>query len=217
MTSLPKLIIFDCDGVIVDSVMAHCEVLSANFAKYGLTLEPIEVRDQLGAGKMSGIGDAAKQMGAQLPDHWLDEIYQEIFDRLRQGVNLIPHVREVVQLLHKTNIPICVASNGSREKMEIMLGSSGILDFFKDAVFSAHTIGAWKPEPQLFLHAANTMNVVAENCIVIEDSATGAMAAKRAGMPCLGYAADTPPEELTELGAEIFTDMRQLPKMLGFS
>ncbi|MEO9460655.1 MAG: HAD family phosphatase [Lentilitoribacter sp.] len=215
MMKTPKLVIFDCDGVLVDSVMAHSEVMSENFARYGLHMSPIEVRDVLGAGKMSEIGEAAKKLGAHLPEHWLDEIYTEIFDRLRQGVELIPHIKDVVGKVVTANIPICVASNGSVEKMKIMLGSRGILDYFNDAVFSAHDVKSWKPEPGLFLHAMDIMNVNATDCIVIEDSPTGADAAKRAGIGCLGYAAETNPSELSAFGAHIFDDMRDVPKLIG--
>ncbi len=215
MIKTPKLVIFDCDGVLVDSVLAHSEVMSENFARYGLHMSPIEVRDVLGAGKMSEIGEAAKKLGAQLPEHWLDEIYTEIFDRLREGVALIPHIKDVVGKVVTANIPICVASNGSVEKMKIMLGSSGILEFFDGAIFSAHDVKSWKPEPGLFLHAVDKMNVHATDCIVIEDSPTGADAAKRAGIACLGFAAETNPSELTAFGAHAFDDMRDVPKLIG--
>lgn len=214
---LPKLVIFDCDGVLVDSVMAHSEVMSDNFARYDLHMSPVEVRDVLGAGKMSEIGEAAKKLGAKLPDHWLDEIYTEIFDRLRKGVELIPDVKDVVERVADAGIPICVASNGSVEKMQIMLGSSGLLNMFDDAIFSAHDVKSWKPEPGLFFHALNTMNVQPNNCVVIEDSPTGADAAQRAGIKCLGYAADTNPSDLVEFNAHIFYGMRDVPNLIGLS
>jgi HAD superfamily hydrolase (TIGR01509 family) len=217
MINRPKLVIFDCDGVLVDSVMAHSEVMSENFARYGLHMTPIEVRDVLGAGKMSEIGEAAKKLGAQLPEHWLDEIYHEIFDRLRQGVELIPHIKDVVLKVAAANIKICVASNGSVEKMKIMLGSSGLLDQFGEAIFSAHDVKSWKPEPGLFFHAMKVMQVDPSDCIVIEDSPTGADAAQRAGIGCLGYAADTNPAELTAFGAKTFQDMRDVPELLGIN
>lgn len=217
MMELPKLVIFDCDGVLVDSVMAHSEVMSDNFARYDLHMSPVEVRDVLGAGKMSEIGESAKKLGAKLPDHWLDEIYTEIFDRLRQGVELIPYVKDVVERVTDAGIPICVASNGSVEKMKIMLGSSGLLDMFDDAIFSAHDVKSWKPEPGLFLHALKTMNVNPNECVVIEDSPTGADAAQRAGIKCLGYAAETNPSDLTAFDAHIFHDMRHVPDLIGIT
>lgn len=215
MKKTPKLFIFDCDGVLVDSVMAHCDVLSTNFAKYGLDITPIDCRDKLGAGKMSEIGVAAQKLGASLPENWLDEIYHEIFTRLKQGVSLIDGIEDALKAIKATQIKMCVASNGSRKKMEIMLGASGILDHFDAYIYSAHDVGIWKPEPELFLHAAEQMNEAASDCIVIEDSPTGAQAAKRANMKCLGYAADTNAIELTSHGAIVFSSMHQIPQLLG--
>lgn len=214
-TVIPKLVIFDCDGVVVDSVRAHSDVMSANFAKYGLDLTPDECTTKLGAGKMAFIGEAAKKLGADLPDHWLDEIYAEIYARLEQGVDLIDGVEDVVQQLKARNIPFCLASNGSKAKMEIMLRPSGMLDYFQDNVFSAHNIGHWKPEPDLFFHAANTMGVTYKDCVIVEDSQTGVLGAQRAGIKCFGYAADTDPEELSAHDAIIFNSMSELPSLLG--
>lgn len=215
MKKTPKLIIFDCDGVLVDSVMAHCDVLSANFAKYGLEISPIDCRDKLGAGKMSEIGKAAQELGASLPENWLDEIYHEIFSRLKQGVPLIKGIENVLKSIKAKQIKICVASNGSCKKMEIMLGASGILDHFEGHIFSAHVVGVWKPDPGLFLHAATQMHEDPSDCIVIEDSPTGALAAKRAQMKCFGYAADTHADELTSHDAIAFTSMHEIPQLLG--
>ena len=214
-TVVPKLVVFDCDGVVVDSVGAHSEVMSANFAKYGLDLTPDECTTKLGAGKMAYIGEAAKKLGADLPDDWLDEIYAEIFARLEQGVSLIEGVEDVVQQLQARKIPFCLASNGSKAKMEIMLRPSGILEYFQNNVFSAHDVGHWKPEPDLFFHAANAIGVAPKDCVIIEDSETGAMGAQRAGIKCFGYAADTDPAELSAHDAIIFKSMSELPSLLG--
>lgn len=206
----PKLVIFDCDGVVVDSVMAHCEVLSASFAKYGLKLTPQQCHDELGSGKMASIGEAAKKKGADLPENWIDEIYHQIFTRLRKGVPLISGIQEVLDHLDASNTPYCLASNGSKEKMSIMLGKSGIFDRFENAIFSAHAINSWKPDPQLFLHAAKRMKVLTQDCLVIEDSVTGVIAAKRAQMLCLGYAPKTDGQNLKAEGAFIFHNLHEL-------
>lgn len=211
----PKLIIFDCDGVLVDSEMAHCEVLSANFARYGLEITPIDCRDKLGAGKMSMIGDAAQKLGASLPDNWLDEIYHEVFSRLKLGVSLIEGIEDVLEDIKSKQIKMCVASNGSRAKMEIMLGESGLLDHFDGHIYSAHEVGIWKPDPGLFLHAAEQLHEEPSDCVVIEDSPTGALAAQLACMKCFGYAADTPAKGLTGHGATAFSSMYEIPKLLG--
>ncbi|PCI04528.1 MAG: haloacid dehalogenase [Hyphomicrobiales bacterium] len=214
LLSQPKLVIFDCDGVIVDSVMAHCEVQAENFAKYGLNITPQEVLS-FGAGKMSSIGDAAERLGARLPDDWVDEIYREIYARLELGVPVIDGVLDVLDRLEHSGVPFCLASNGSEEKMAIMLEKKGVLDRFDGAIFSAHTIGIWKPDPGLFQHAASAMGVLAEDCVVIEDSHTGVLAAKRAQMRCFGYAPDGEGRALENEGAVVFKNMQQLPELLG--
>ena len=211
---IPKLVIFDCDGVIVDSVMAHCEVQAENFAKYGLNISPREVLG-FGAGKMSSIGQAATRLGANLPDNWIDEIYREIYARLELGVPIINGVLDVIDKLEGLGVPFCLASNGSEEKMAIMLGKRGVLARFKGAIFSAHTVGIWKPEPGLFQHAASAMGVLPKDCVVIEDSLTGVLAAKRANMRCFGYAVDDDAGALENEGAIIFNNMQQLPELLG--
>jgi len=210
----PKLVIFDCDGVIVDSVMAHCEVLALSFAKYGLNLTPEQCRDELGSGKMTSIGNAATRLGAQLPHYWIDEIYSQIYTRLEQGVPLIEGVVAVLDHLDSLGIPYCVASNGSEEKMAIMLEGNGVFNRLEDAIFSAHTIGSWKPDPKLFQHAADTMRVSPKDCIVIEDSITGVIAAKRAQMACLAYTPESDGKKLSEQGAVVFRSMKDLPGFL---
>ncbi|MFK5978855.1 MAG: HAD family phosphatase [Rhizobiaceae bacterium] len=212
--SPPKLVIFDCDGVIVDSVMIHCEVQAANFAKYGLNITPKEVLS-FGAGKMSTIGEGATRLGAALPDDWVEEIYREIYARLELGVPTIDGVSEVLDRLEHSGVPFCLASNGSEEKMTIMLEKKGLLKRFEDAIFSAHTIGTWKPDPDLFQHAAKSMNVQPEECVVIEDSRTGVLAAKNAQMRCFGYAPDDDGDLLKNEGAIVFAKMQQLPGLLG--
>lgn len=212
--SIPKLVIFDCDGVIVDSVMAHCEVQAESFAKYGLNITPQEVLG-FGAGKLSTIGDAATRLGAKLPDDWVDEVYREIFARLELGVAIIDGVLDVLDRLEHSCVPYCLASNGSEQKMAIMLEKKGVLKRFEGAIFSAHTIGIWKPEPGLFLHAAKSMKILPQDCVVIEDSHTGVLAAKRAKIKCFGYAPEGDGEALEKEGAIVFNHMQQLPKLLG--
>lgn len=204
------LVIFDCDGVIVDSVMAHFEVISRNLAGHGLNLSPLAARDALGSGSMASVGDAARGLGAALPENWVDVIYPEIFERLGEGVDLIPGIVETLDRLDGLVVPYCVASNGSPEKMRLMLAETGILERFGESVFSAHVHGVWKPEPDLYLFAAETMGFAPERCLVVEDSVTGVTAAKRAGMTCLGYAPHDGAEDLAPAGAQVIRDMRQV-------
>ncbi|MBL4892360.1 MAG: HAD family phosphatase, partial [Rhizobiaceae bacterium] len=187
---------------------------AASFAKYGLNITPQEVLG-FGAGKMSTIAEAATRLGASLPDDWVDEIYRDIYARLELGVPVIDGVLDVLDMLEHSGVSFCLASNGSEEKMAIMLEKQGVLARFEGAVFSAHTVGIWKPEPGLFQHAASAMGVLPKDCVVIEDSLTGVLAAKRANMRCFGYAVDDDAGALENEGAIIFNNMQQLPELLG--
>ncbi|WP_170571500.1 HAD family hydrolase [Ruegeria atlantica] len=207
------LVIFDCDGVLVDSEPLSNQVLVDNLGRYGLNLT---LEDSVGfflGGTMAGVRDKARDLGADLPDGWIDEIYAETYDRLRQGVNLMPGVSELLTTLDAKGIPFCVASNGSPDKMKITLGQNGVWERFSQVVFSAHVLGTAKPDPTLFLTAAERFGALAP--VVIEDSTSGVTAAMRAGMRCLAFVPNGGGEDLAELGAELFTNMAQVPELLG--
>ena len=212
----PKLVIFDCDGVLVDSETVSNKVLVANLARHGLQLEIADCEALFVGGTIKAVMGKAREMGADLPADWVGEIYQEIYAKLRDGVSLVPGIPELLAVLDEARIPFCVASNGSEEKMKITLGQNGLWDrFHPNAMFSAHTLGIAKPDPGMFLAAASHFDVQARDCLVVEDSATGAKAALRAGMRCLGYAADGNGERLTEQGAEVFNAMTLVPELIG--
>lgn len=213
--TLPDLVIFDCDGVLVDSETPSNEVLVANLSRYGLTLTLQECMGLFVGGSMAGVMAKARDMGAELPDHWIDEIYGETYARLREGVNLVPGIPELLQQLDLAGIPSCVASNGSADKMRITLGQNGLWDRFEKRMFSAHSLGISKPDPGLFLAAAQQFGVPPSACVVIEDSANGVTAATRAGMRCLGYAPHDDGKALSALEAEVISDMRMAATLLS--
>ncbi|MCB1489164.1 MAG: HAD family phosphatase [Bauldia sp.] len=212
---IPKLVIFDCDGVLVDTEATHCRMLAKNLARHGLAITPEECMARFVGSRMATIGERAVEMGADLPEDWIDEAYGEIFPELAKGVPVIDGVIDVLDVLDARRIPYCVASNGNEEKMTITLGGNGILDRFGDRVFSAYTVGVWKPDPGLFLAAAARFGVGASECVVVEDSVTGATAAKRAGMRCFGYAPHGNGAGLAAQGATPFAAMAELPGLLG--
>ena len=211
----PDLIIFDCDGVLVDSETITNKVLIANLARYGLDLT-LEDSDRLFVGgTIRGVGEKARDMGADLPENWIDEIYAEIYDTLRAGVEPIAGIATLLDRLEDAGIAYCVASNGSEEKMDITLGQTGLAARFEGRRFSAHSLGVAKPDPGLFLAAAKTMGFAPDQAVVVEDSGTGAMAAKAANMRCLGYAAHDDGARLIAQGAEVFDDMAKVPRLIG--
>ena len=212
----PKLVIFDCDGVLVDSETVSNQALMNNLARYGLSLTLAQTMAHFVGSTMTGVMDKARSLGAELPDHWIEEIYAETYARLGAGVGLVPGVADLLALLDHHGIPACVASNGSEEKMRITLGQNGLWErFHPQAMFSAHSLGVAKPEPGLFLAAASHFGVQARHCLVIEDSPTGAQAAARAGMRCLGFAPHGGEEALAAEGAEVFAKMDAVPALTG--
>ncbi|MCG7521071.1 HAD family phosphatase [Ruegeria sp. Ofav3-42] len=207
------LVIFDCDGVLVDSEPLSNQVMIESLARYGLPLTMGECMALFVGTTMAKAQEIAQEMGANLPDAWIDEVYRETYARLRDGVPLVPGARELLMHLEAKAIPYCVASNGHIEKMQITLGQNDLWDRFQGAMFSAYTVGVGKPDPTMFLTAARHFG--AKSPVVIEDSASGATAAIRAGMRCLGYAAHDDGAQLAEIGAEVFSDMAEVPALLG--
>lgn len=212
-----KLIIFDCDGVLVDSEPITNKILSQNLTGYGLKISPKECETLFVGGTIRGAGEEASARGANLPENWVDEIYDLIYARLRKGVDPIEGISDVLEHLKYTQTDFCVASNGSEEKMQITLGGTGLVSHFDGNMFSAHTIGIAKPDPGLFLHAANEMGYSRENCIVIEDSKSGMIAARDANMKCFAYCEPNNIEMFKALNAIPFHDMNDLLGLIGIS
>lgn len=213
----PQLIIFDCDGVLVDSERVSNQALVDNLAGHGLELPLERSMELFVGGTMTGVMQKAITLGADLHDGWVDEIYAETYAALKAGVDLMPGVTDLLALLDHEQIPACVASNGSEDKMRITLGQNGLWQrFHPTGMFSAHALGVAKPDPGLFLAAASHFGVQARDCLVVEDSATGAMAAARAGMRCLGFAPEGGGRTLAAEGAEVFSAMSDVPSLIGF-
>lgn len=212
----PKLVIFDCDGVLVDSEPASNQAMVDNLARYGLKMTLEQSMAHFVGGTMAGVMEKARSLGADLPAGWINEIYAETFANLQQGVPLTPGIPALLDRLDANGIPVCVASNGSEEKMRITLGQNGLWErFHPQAMFSANSLGVAKPEPGLFLAAASHFGVQARDCLVIEDSGSGVIAAVRAGMRCLGFAPQGGGWKLAALGAEVFSSMDEVPALLS--
>lgn len=215
---IPKAVLFDCDGVVVDSEEMTFDLLVDEFSTYGLPL-PREViaRDYIG-GTMADVARRARAAGANLPDNWVEAFYARLYAHLAKGTPLIPGILAVLDALDASGIPYAIGSNGSLEKMQVTLGQHpGLADRFRGHIYSGQTLGKPKPAPDLYLHAAQCLAVSPQSCIVIEDSPTGARAARAARMRCFGYAAHTPADRLANEGAIPFTSMAALPHLLGLS
>lgn len=210
-----ELVIFDCDGVLVDSEPITNRVLRDDLASRGLDLPVSRVIELFVGGTMAGVMVEAQSMGADLPEDWLDVIYGKAFVALETQVEIIPSADFVLDALDAASIPYAVGSNGPMRKMEITLGRTGLWNRLMPHVYSAQECPAPKPAPDVYLKAAKIHGVRPENTVVIEDSASGARAAVAAGMPCYGFVRETPAERLKAHCDVLFERMNDLPRLLG--
>jgi len=211
----PKLVIFDCDGVLVDSEPIFNRVLHAYLLSSGARLS-LDKCHSLFVGKCRhDVERYVSDRGLRLTEKWPQDFYVSVLDALRTEVAPIPGAREAVAMISSAGIPLCVASNGLLAKMHVTLERSGLLPWFEGKMYSAYDVGASKPAPDVFLHAAEMNRVAPEHCVVVEDSASGFEAASNAAMTCFAYDpnATLKPENL--FGARRLTDMADLPKLLG--
>lgn len=180
-----KAVIFDCDGTLVDSEVLANEVLVEAVAEYGLVITPAEAVAAFRGRKMAECVSALEQrLGRALPTDFVPQFRERMSaafrDRLRPVDGAVDLVRSIRQ-------PFCVASSGPRDKIELSLSLTGLLPFFKESIFSSYEVGIWKPESGLFLHAAHTMGVEPQSCVVVEDSLPGVQAGIAAGMQVFAF------------------------------
>lgn len=182
------LVIFDCDGTLVDSEPITVGVLVKFVAKYGLELEYKDALEMfVGRDMASIVKYLESQIGHELPEVFSAEFRERQATALRRDLVAIDGAHDLLASMKK---PFCLASNAPQEKIAISLAATRLDAFFtEERTFSAYDISVWKPQPDLFLHAAKEMNVDPERCVVIEDSIAGIDAGIAAGMQVIGYAA----------------------------
>lgn len=213
----PRLVIFDCDGVLVDTESTTNAILSANLARHGLAIAPEECHALFSGGTMQGAGEEARKRGAELPAGWLDDIYEEIFEGLRGGAPVIGGIPDVLDRLDAEGIASAIASNGPPEKMALSLGPSGLHARFEGRIYSRVTHGPPKPDPAMLLAACADAGVSPKDAVMIDDSPAGLLAAARAGVRPIGYANPALPPRLDAATYEIITDMSQLLPRIGLA
>ncbi|AOY98407.1 HAD family hydrolase [Cupriavidus sp. USMAHM13] len=213
-------VIFDCDGVLVDSEPIVNRVLNQMLNELGIGISLEEsTRMFLGRAVREELDTIARLRGAPLPDNWLSTWLARRNAVLEAEVEAIEHVRDAVAAIAATGMPVCVASGADRVKVKLQLGRTGLLELFqqdaREHVFSATEVKRSKPAPDVYLLAAETMGVVPARCAVVEDSPAGATAGVAAGMTVFGYAARNDAVQLRDAGASaIFADMRELPALV---
>lgn len=210
------LVIFDNDGVLVDSEPIANRVLAAYLTELG---HPTSYQDSLDDYKGSAVHRVhdlvRERTGKLLPDDFDSTLHARTFEAFRRELEPVPGVAEVLTVCADAGVPYCLASSGTHARIRVALRKTGLYDFFGEArIFSAEDVGRGKPAPDLFQHAARSMGVVPERCAVVEDSPLGVRAGVAAGMDVHAFAAMTPAEQLT--GAKsVFTRMSELIALLA--
>ena len=215
---IPKAVIFDCDGVVMDSEPISFALLSEQLALHGKPLSHAEMRALFLGGTLRSFWEGARAIGAMLPDDWVAAQYDRMFARLAQGTPLVDGIEAVLDALDAAGLPYAIGSNGPLRKMEIMFAQHpGLWERFGGRIYSSQMLGAPKPAPDVFLHAAGALGVALRDCVVIEDSVAGLRAAKAAGMRGFGFAAEDDGAALAAEGATVFHRMPDLPGLLGLA
>ncbi|AID34163.2 HAD family phosphatase [Mesorhizobium loti] len=217
MMQIPKLVIFDCDGILVDTENLANRRLAEWLAAAGYPTSFEYCRKNFSGRSMASVQkeiEAATEvrLGADFVERW----NAGLPDLFSHGVEAIPYVREFIETVRAAGIPYCVATSARISKMHITLGQTGLLPLFEHAMFSSTMVGRGKPFPDLFLHAAKTMGFAPVDCIVIEDSVAGTQAGIAAGMRVFSYHGDpySDRDGLIEAGGILFDDMRELAGMV---
>lgn len=209
------LVIFDCDGVLVDSEPIANRVLTEQLRTVGLSMPEEEVmRRFVGRTRDGCLTLATELLGRGLPADFAAKWDASLFKALRNEVEAIDGV---VELIRSLSIPFCVASNGTRDRLRLTLESCGLLPLFEGRIFCAADVAHPKPAPDLFLYAAKSMGVPPSGSAVIEDTPTGARAGIAAGMTVFGFAGGTSSTRaaLEAEGAEVFETMAMLATLIG--
>jgi HAD superfamily hydrolase (TIGR01509 family) len=209
------LIIFDNDGVLVDSEPISNRHLAAYLTELGHpTSYEDSLRDYMGSA-MHRIHDLVlERTGQRLPDDFDDVFHARVFAAFERELQPVPGVTEVLEKLAVDGTPYCVASSGSHERIRVGHRTTGLDRWFQDErIFSSQDVGRGKPAPDLFLYAAERMGVAPERCVVVEDSPLGVQAAVAAGMDVYGFTAMTPPARLAG-ASQLFSSMGELADLL---
>ena len=207
-----KCIIFDCDGVLVDSEAISIGTLVEMAKSHGASID-LDYAHQLFLGKslefcFNYISDLAQK---KLPENFEEEFRKRTFEAFQKKLQPIKGIHD---LLAKINVPIAVASNGPADKIRLNLTTTQLIDKFEGNIFSAYDINSWKPNPKLYLHAAKTMGFDVKDCVIIEDSPAGVQAALSGGFDVFGFTNHANFDALQQMNIPLFDDMTKLDLLL---
>jgi HAD superfamily hydrolase (TIGR01509 family) len=212
------LVIFDCDGVLVDSEVISCRAHADVLSRHGYPITSDQVFERfLGRSTRQANIEIETELGRKLPEAYHGDLQDELFRAFEADLEAIRGIRDVLDVINQR---VCVASSGSHQRMRVSLGSTGLYERLAPNIFSASQVKNGKPAPDLFLFAANEMGVPPERCVVIEDSLAGIAGARAAGMTVFGFhggshCREGHAETLHRAGADLlFADMHQLPELV---
>jgi HAD superfamily hydrolase (TIGR01509 family) len=211
-----RLVIFDCDGVLVDSEPISNRVLAESINRLGLAITPEQVESQFKGETLGLIQEVVEAgLGQRVPDGWLEEFDDRRARAFAAELKPVPGAREAVEGAIAAGLDVCVASQARLAKTRLTLGLTELIDLFEpNALFSATMVERPKPAPDLYLHAARARGHAPEACVVIEDSATGVTAALDAGMRVLAYDPGGTDGPLREAGGEPLADMHDAVSLI---
>ena len=214
----PKLVIFDCDGVLVDSEIISCREYAAVLTEHGYQITADQVFSRfLGRSAQDTRAEVEAELGRSLPASFPDRLKDRLGIAFAAELEAISHISAALDALRQ---PCCVASSGSHDKIAGSLRLVGLHQRFVPHIFSAADVARGKPAPDLFWHAAQRMGAAPADCVVIEDSVSGILAARAAGMVALGFCGGSHCGSghgalLAQAGADqVFADMRQLAAII---
>ncbi len=212
----PAAVLFDCDGVLVDSERPAIELLAQDFTAHGLPATVDDIVTRWMGLTVHGLHGAARAAGATLPDTWPADFYERLYAVLALGVPLIDGIETVLDRLDAAGIPYAVGSNGSLRKMDITLRPHARLwARLEGRVFSGQDLQMPKPDPGLWRHCAAALRVPDAACVVVDDAVPGCRGARAAGMRAFGFVTHGDGAQLAATGATVFHRMTDLPALIG--
>ena len=209
-----ELVIFDCDGVLVDSERITNQVFCTMLNELGLSVALGDMFEHFVGQSMRQCLELVSAMyNTSLSESFVEQLRLRTTEALKNQIKPIPGVADALKVI---SIPYCVASSGEYDKICLTLGTTGLLRYFENKIFSVSDVKRPKPAPDIFLHAAKQLSTEPSRCAVIEDTPTGVRAAVAAGMHVFGFSANTPEYKLKEAGAHVlFSEMQLLPRLLN--
>lgn len=207
-----KCVIFDCDGVLVDSEPIAGQVLVEMANEYGANINlDYALKNFKGTSMQQCYAQVAELATQTLPEDFMPNFRERSFESFKKNIQPVEGVTELIKNL---DIPFCVASSGPENKIRLNLELTGLLPYFENSIFSCFTIKKWKPDPAVFLWAAETMGFEPKDCVVIEDSMSGVNAAKNGGFDVFGFTAHDYNNELEGNATLTFNNMSEVLNLL---